>query len=43
MSITALNDGHEVLFRYVMFVRAKERESIELHKKILKVGLKDNY
>ena len=42
MGITALKDGDELLTRYVMSIRAKEREPIELHKKILEAGLKDD-
>ena len=40
--ITALKDGDELLSRYVMSVRAKERGPIDLHKKILEAGLKDD-
>ena len=40
--ITVLKDGNKLLSRYLMSIRAKEREPIELHKKIFKVGLKDN-
>ena len=42
MRITALEDSDELLSRYVMSVRAKEREPIELNKKILEAGLKDD-
>ena len=42
MRITALKDGDELLSRYIMSVRAKEREPIELHKNILEAGLKDD-
>ena len=42
MRITALKDGDELLSKYVISVRAKEREPIELHKKILEAGLKDD-
>ena len=42
MRINALKDGDELLSRYIMSVRTKKRESIELHKRILEAGLKDD-
>ena len=42
MRITALKDGDELLFRYVMSVCAKKSEPIKLDKQIPKAGLTDN-